>query len=158
MPRQRPTRYTLPILLNIRNVEGGFYYLSLLTDGYLRKIVSWALEDSLEMLGPIKALKMALEALPEGNKPIHHSDRGVQYCSKDYTSILRRNKCLISMTENGDPRENAITERVNGILKEEWLNRELITTLNQARDVVKRIIDINNNQRLYGSVEMWKPI
>ncbi|GKG72195.1 hypothetical protein CE91St1_13380 [Parabacteroides goldsteinii] len=158
MPRQRPTRYTLPILLNIRNVEGGFYYLSLLTDGYLRKIVSWALEDSLEMLGPIKALKMALEALPEGNKPIHYSDRGVQYCSKDYTSILRRNKCLISMTENGDPRENAITERVNGILKEEWLNRELITTLNQARDVVKRIIDINNNQRLYGSVEMWKPI
>lgn len=67
MPRQRPTRYTLPILLNIRNVEGGFYYLSLLTDGYSRKIVSWALEDSLEMLGPIKALKMALEALPEGN-------------------------------------------------------------------------------------------
>lgn len=62
------------------------------------------------------------------------------------------------MTENGDPRENAITERVNGILKEEWLNRELITTLNQARDVVKRIIDINNNQRLHGSVEMWKPI
>lgn len=141
----------------IRNVEGGFYYLSLLTDAYSRKIVGWSLEDSLEMFGPIKALKMALKALPPGSSPIHHSDRGVQYCSKEYTSILQSINCQISMTENGDPRENAIAERVNGILKEEWLNREQITTLSQARDVVERVIGIYNNQRPHSSVEMLTP-
>lgn len=141
----------------IRNVEDRFYYLSLLTDAYSRKIVGWSLEDSLEMSGPIKALKMALEALPQGSSLIHHSDRGVQYCSKEYTSILQRIKSQISMTENGDPRENAIAERVNGILKEEWLNREHITTLSQARHVVGRVIDIYNNQRPHSSVEMLTP-
>lgn len=141
----------------IRNVEDGFYYLSLLTDANSRKIVGWSLEDSLEMSGPIKALKMALETLPSGSAPIHHLDRGVQYCSKEYTSILQSIKCPISMMENGDPRENAIAERVNGILKEEWLNRELITTLSQARDVVERVIDIYNNQRPHSSVEMLTP-
>ena len=141
----------------IRNVEGRFYYLSLLTDAYSRKIVGWSLEDSLEMFGPIKALKMALEALPPGSSLIHHSDRGVQYCSKEYTSILQSINCQISMTENGDPRENAIAERVNGILKEEWLNREQITTLSQARDVVERVIGIYNNQRPHSSVEMLTP-
>lgn len=141
----------------IRNGEGGFYYLSLLTDAYSRKIVGWSLEDSLEMSGPIKALKMALETLPQGSSFIHHSDRGVQYCSKEYTSILQSSNCQISMTENGDPRENAIAERVNGILKDEWLNREMITTLNQAREVVERVINIYNNQRPHSSVEMLTP-
>ena len=141
----------------VRNVEGRFYYLSLLTDAYSRKIVGWALEDSLEMSGPIKALNMALETLPPGSDLIHHSDRGVQYCSKDYISILQGIKCRISMTENGDPRENAIAERVNGILKEEWLNKEMITTLGQARDIVRKVIDIYNTRRPHSSVEMLTP-
>ena len=141
----------------VRNVEGRFYYLSLLTDAYSRKIVGWALEDSLEMSGPIKALNMALEPLPPGSDLIHHSERGVQYCSKDYISILQGIKCRISMTENGDPRENAIAERVNGILKEEWLNKEMITTLGQARDIVRKVIDIYNTRRPHSSVEMLTP-
>ena len=131
--------------------------MSLLTDAYSRKIVGWALEDSLEMSGPIKALNMALETLPPGSDLIHHSDRGVQYCSKDYISILQGIKCRISMTENGDPRENAIAERVNGILKEEWLNKEMITTLGQARDIVRKVIDIYNTRRPHSSVEMLTP-
>lgn len=141
----------------IRNVEDGFYYLSLLTDAYSRKIVGWSLEDSLEMSGPIKALKMALKALPPESSLIHHSDRGVQYCSKEYTRILEGIDCQISMTQNGDPKENAIAERVNGILKEEWLNRERITTLSQARHVVERVIDVYNNQRPHSSIEMLTP-
>ncbi|MDB9172312.1 integrase core domain-containing protein, partial [Parabacteroides distasonis] len=81
----------------------------------------------------------------------------VQYCSKDYISILQGIKCRISMTENGDPRENAIAERVNGILKEEWLNKEMITTLGQARDIVRKVIDIYNTRRPHSSVEMLTP-
>ena len=121
--------------------KGEIYYLSLLTDAYSRKL-SLGLEDSLKMSGPIKALNMALETLPPGSDLIHHSDRGVQYCSKDYISILQGIKCRNKVwTENGDPRENAIAERVNGILKEEWLNKEMITTLGQARDIVRKVID-----------------
>ena len=131
----------------IRLWNGSFVYLSLLTDVYSRKIVGWHLSDRLDMEGPILALEMAIENLPKGHRLIHHSDRGVQYCSKAYVELLQANNIQISMTENGDPRENAVAERVNGILKDEWLNRERMESLEQARSRVETIIGLYNNKR-----------
>lgn len=131
----------------IRMDTGFFLYLSLLTDVYSHKIVGWALSGSLDMEAPIMALKMALEHLPQGHKLIHHSDRGVQYCSNAYVELLQSNGIQISMTENGDPRENAVAERVNGILKEEWINRENIESLEKGKEKIARIIEIYNKKR-----------
>lgn len=75
---------------------------------------------------------------------MHHSDRGVQYCSKAYVELLQSHGIQISMTENGDPKENAVAERVNGILKEEWLNRETIESLEQGRERIAEIIGLYN--------------
>jgi putative transposase len=101
----------------------GFAYLSLVTDAYSRKIVGWALHPSLQMDGPLAALTMALKANKVGQQLIHHSDRGVQYCSGQ----LRRHKISISMTEQGDPYENALAERVNRTIKQEMLlNRSFV--------------------------------
>ncbi|MFD2937503.1 IS3 family transposase [Spirosoma flavum] len=95
----------------------GFAYLSLITDAYSRKIVGWKLHPTLEMEGPLSALKMALKANKTWQHLIHHSDRGVQYCCHAYTGLLRKNKIAISMTEQGDPYENALAERVNRTIK-----------------------------------------
>lgn len=95
----------------------GFAYLSLITDAYSRKVVGWALHPSLQMEGPLTALKMALKSNKVGKKLIHHSDRGVQYCCREYTGLLRQHKVAISMTEQGDPYENALAERMNRTIK-----------------------------------------
>lgn len=97
-----------------------FAYISFITDAYSRKIVGYHLADSLEAIESVKALKMALSTLNkrQENNLIHHSDRGVQYCSKEYVKLLKDYHIKISMTENGDPLENAIAERINGIIKE----------------------------------------
>jgi putative transposase len=101
----------------IRLSEREHAYLSLVTDAYSRKIVGYYLSKDLSAEGCIKALRKALAQLPEGSKLIHHSDRGCQYCSFDYVALLQDNNIRISMTQSGDPLENAIAERVNGILK-----------------------------------------
>jgi transposase InsO family protein len=131
----------------IRMADDSFLYLSLLTDVYSHAIVGWYLSESLDMNGPLEALKMALKRLPEVHTLMHHSDRGVQYCSHAYIELLRSNGIQISMTENGDPKENAVAERVNGILKDEWLNRESIGSLTQGRELVARVIKVYNNKR-----------
>lgn len=97
----------------------GFLYLSLITDAYTRKIVGYEVSDTLEAEGCLKSLKKALRGLKSWEKPIHHSDRGIQYCCKMYTSLLRKKKLKISMTEIDHCAENALAERVNGILKGE---------------------------------------
>ena len=126
----------------------GFGYLSLITDAYSRKIVGWALGSTLEAKHTISALKMALRQLPKGVRDvIHHSDRGVQYCCEDYVKILKENHFRISMTENGDPLENSIAERVNGILKDEWLNHIKLETLEEAHKELTQIIKTYNGQR-----------
>ncbi len=100
-------------------IARGFVYLSLITDAYSRKIVGWALEDSLGAIGPVTALRMAIKE----NKSlicadlIHHSDRGVQYCCREYIDLLNRHNISISMTEQGDPYENALAERMNRTIK-----------------------------------------
>lgn len=137
----------------------GFAYLSLVTDAYSRKIVGYELSGRLSARGCIAALKMALKDTPPGGKQgglIHHSDRGVQYCCHDYVGLLGRNRIAISMTQSGDPRENAMAERVNGILKAELL-RPGYDTYKQARPLISRAIAIYNNERPHSSVDMFTP-
>jgi len=100
-------------------------YLFLITDAYSKKIIGFCLADTLEAIHAIQALKMALKQKPrEAENLIHPSDRGVQYCCNDYVKLLEKAKVQISMTEDGDPLDNSIAERVNGILKDEWLYEE----------------------------------
>ncbi|PLX16798.1 MAG: hypothetical protein C0599_14605 [Salinivirgaceae bacterium] len=99
----------------------GFMYLYLITDAYSKQIMGWELADNLKVLNAVKALKKALKNRKyPGRKLIHHSDRGLQYCHPSYIDLLRRNKVKISMTNQYDPYENAVAERVNGILKMEY--------------------------------------
>ena len=103
--------------------DEGVCYLSLITDAYSHKIVGWAVGPTLETAYPLEALRMALATIDDAtaSRLIHHSDRGCQYCSNEYVSELRKHHVSISMTQSGDPLENAIAERANGILKVEWL-------------------------------------
>lgn len=136
----------------------GFCYLSLITDAYSRKIVGWSLGETLEAKHSVKALKMALRQLPKGTVGVyHHSDRGVQYCSDEYVSILKKNHFQISMTENGDPLENAIAERVNGILKDEWLNQMEFKNFDEVNEALKTIINTYNQDRLHSSIDFLTP-
>ena len=136
----------------------GFGYLNLITDAYSRKIIGWDLGATLEAKHTVKALQMAINQMPRGIKGvIHHSDRGVQYCCSDYVKVLNKNHFQISMTENSDPRENAIAERVNGILKDEWLNQMKLTSLTQATNQLEQIILIYNQNRLHSSLDMRTP-
>jgi len=137
-------------------IEGGFAYLSLITDAYSKKIVGFYLSKTLEATGSIKALQMALDNCTDTGNLIHHSDRGVQYCSTDYVKILNDNKIQVSMTENGDPLENAIAERVNGILKDELL-QEKYNSFEDAQKSVAKSIVIYNALRPHSSCNMLTP-
>lgn len=155
-----PTRSNQLWVSDITYVEtvSGFVYLNLITDAYSRKIVGWAIGETLEAKYTIEALKMALKQIPKGTEGlIHHSDRGVQYCCGDYVKILNKNHVQISMTENGDPRENAIAERVNGILKDEWLNQIRLKSIEEAIKELKRIVLIYNSCRPHSSLDMKTP-
>ena len=136
----------------------GFGYLSLVTDAYSRKIIGWELGATLEAKHTVKALQMALNQLPKDTDNVfHHSDRGVQYCCDDYVKLLLKNHFQISMTENGDPRENAIAERVNGILKSEWLNQMKLSSLQEANEQLRQIIRTYNQDRPHSSLDMKTP-
>lgn len=101
-------------------VKNKHYYLHLITDAYSKRVMGYQLSDNMLASQTSKALYAALENRMYDKKLVHHSDRGLQYCSKEYTDILRLNKISISMTENSDPYENAVAERMNGILKDEF--------------------------------------
>lgn len=135
----------------------GFAYLSLVTDAYSRKIVGFYLSKDLSAEGCIRALEMALDNNPVLGRLIHHSDRGSQYCCSDYVKILNDNFIKISMTQNGDPRENAIAERVNGILKDELLEKSHLN-YKVAIHNVSIAISIYNHQRPHGSIDYLTPI
>lgn len=152
-----PNQVWVSDITYIRIEDGTFLYLSVITDVYSHKIVGWFLSESLSMEGPLNALKMALEELPGGHQLIHHSDRGVQYCSNAYVELLQKNGIQVSMTENGDPRENAVAERINGILKEEWFNREVVCSLEKGRERTGEIIRIYNEMRPHMSNDYLTP-
>ena len=110
-------------------------YISFITDVYSHKIVGYQVAETLEAIESIQALQMALSAFEgaESHLPLtHHSDRGIQYCSREYVKLLQDNNIQISMTENGDPLENAIAERVNGIIKEEYLDAYEVNNIKEA--------------------------
>jgi putative transposase len=134
-----------------------FAYLSLITDAYSRKIVGYNLGKTLEAIGCEQALKMAIRDNPaRSEQMLHHSDRGVQYCSAGYVALLGESHIGISMTESGDPLENALAERVNGILKGELL-AETYDHYDQAQSAVTKAINIYNNKRLHSSIAMLTP-
>jgi transposase InsO family protein len=133
-----------------------FSYLSLITDAYSRKIVGFYLSKTLSADGCVKALKMALKQNPERDDLIHHSDRGGQYCCADYVDILQTEKVRISMTQTGNPRHNAIAERVNGILKMELL-QACYDNFKEASDSISTAITIYNTRRIHSSIDMLTP-
>ena len=137
--------------------EQGHNYLSLITDAYSKKIMGYELLDNLSTAGPLKALESALKNRKYTHDLIHHSDRGLQYCSSDYINILKENNVKISMTENGDPYENAIAERVNGILKYEFLIIDGFKNHLQALEVISESINIYNESRPHLSCQMLTP-
>jgi putative transposase len=140
-------------------VAGDYVYISLITDAYSHKVVGYHLAETLETIETIKALQMALKQLPQNlaEPLIHHSDRGVQYCSEMYVKLLQDNSIKISMTENGDPLENAVAERINGILKGEYLKHYSITTIKQAKEELQRAVMLYNEDRPHFSIGLLTP-
>ena len=137
--------------------EQGFMYLSLVTDAYSRKIVGYCIHDTLESQGCLRALRMALGQLAEGARPIHHSDRGIQYCCKEYIDLLEKKGCMVSMTEQNHCYENALAERVNGILKGEYGLGETFRTKSQAVAAARQAIRIYNDYRPHTSLGYCTP-
>lgn len=152
----RPNQVYVADITYIRTIE-GFCYLSLLTDAGSRKIVGYNLSRDLGIDGCIRALKMALRPLAEGMDLIHHSDRGIQYCSYEYTNLLRKHGVRISMTEKDHVYENSLAERVNGILKEEFLLGETLANFEIARRMVKEAVQVYNEERPHLSLNYATP-
>lgn len=137
--------------------EEGWLYLSLVTDDFSRQIVGWEASDGLEAEGCLRALEQALGQLPARSRPIHHSDRGIQYCCNAYTKRLKKRKLKISMTEENHCYENAKAERVNGILKQEYGLGVTFRTKAQARQVIKQAIWLYNEARPHVSLDYQIP-
>ena len=133
-----------------------FVYLSLVTDAYSRKIVGWHVHDSLQTESVAQALRMALRARQSDQRLVHHSDRGIQYCSSYYQAIHERHGVVCSMTDGYDCYQNALAERVNGILKGELLVQRP-ADLEQARRMVGEAVAIYNVERPHLSLKMQTP-
>ncbi len=133
-------------------------YLSLITDAYSKRIVGYDVSDSLHTISSIKALKMGLKNRKyKKEQLIHHSDRGLQYCSNDYQSVLNKNNVLCSMTESYDPYQNAVAERVNGILKHEFINGIKLEDIELMKLLIANSVKIYNEQRPHYSCYMLTP-
>lgn len=142
----------------IRTLQ-GFSYLSLLTDAYSRKIVGYALHETLEAEGPLQALRMAISKRKR-NAPfvlIHHSDRGIQYCSAEYIAILRMENIAISMTQSGSPYDNSLAERVNGTIKNDFFPKRIYKDHKEENEQIGRIIATYNEIRPHDSIDYLTP-
>jgi transposase InsO family protein len=157
VPINRPEQLWVSDITYI-GLNNRWGYLSLITDAYSKKIVGWAFRTDLSAQGCIDALEMGIKGRQYASSTlIHHSDRGTQYCCKRYVSLLTDNKIAISMTENGDPYENAIAERVNGILKGEF---DLYNSNVGFKETTRRIrenIQTYNNLRPHASCDYLTP-
>ena len=130
-----------------------FLYISFVTDVFSHKIVGYYLSESLEAESSIHALQMALDQLKQPVEGlIHHSDRGIQYCCKEYVKLLQDNSIAISMTENGDPLENALAERINGIIKGEYLDCYEVNSIHQANELLIQVVNLYNQERPHMSI------
>ena len=138
--------------------EQGNCYLNMITDAFSRKIVGYCVGDSMETETMIKALKMAIDQRKYAHsQTIHHSDRGIQYCSKEYAILTRENNIRLSMTENGDPYENALAERMNRTIKEEFGMDKILKNREQVKLLVPESIFLYNQKRPHLALKMKTP-
>lgn len=138
--------------------EEGNCYLNMITDAYSRKIVGYAVNDNMETESMIKALHMAVSQRSQSfGSTIHHSDRGLQYCSKEYVSTTANNGIILSMTENGDPYENALAERMNRTIKEEFGMDGKVKDKELVKKLVEESIFLYNNKRPHLALDMKTP-
>lgn len=175
-PRTTNSRHSLPVFPNLFSkgeqtapnqawvsdvtyirTEEGFVYLCLITDAWSRKIVGYYASDSLETSGCVRALERAAATLRGGEHPLHHSDRGCQYCSHAYVGKLRELGLPISMTEELHCYENAKAERVNGILKQEYGLGSSFRSKRQARESIDQAIFLYNTRRPHLSLNYKTP-
>lgn len=163
-PRLSPTSNGMLVVGDITYVscQQGFVYLSLLTDAYSRCIVGYCLYPTLEAAGPLIAMQRAL-SFYRANKVdichlIHHSDRGIQYASKEYVTLLKTNRIQISMTQDGDPLHNALAERMNNTLKNGWLFNDGNLSFNQAQEAVEQAVRMYNTARPHQALDMRTPM
>ncbi len=152
----RPNQVWVSDITYIRSYE-GFCYLALITDLYSRKIVGYDVSSSLELEGCLRALKRAFKTAGKTNELIHHSDRGVQYCSHMYVNQLIKRNVNISMTEENHCYENAVAERVNGILKDEFYLDQTFNNENQIKQATKNAIALYNDKRIHLSLNFKTP-
>ena len=151
-----PNQCWVSDITDLRTMKG--FVLSMTTDVYSRKIVGWSLSESLSIEGSMNTLQMALRQRKDKSSAlIHHSDRGVQYCSNAYVSLLQKHGISISMTEENHCYENSIAERVNGILKGEFMLDDLFKDHQDAQQAVKDAIRIYNNCRPHWSLNLKTP-
>ena len=129
-------------------------YLALVTDAYSKKIMGYDISNSLATDGALRALARAIKQRKYNNRLIHHSDRGLQYCSNDYQKVLKKKNITPSMTQSCDPYENAIAERVNGILKQEFVLEEYQVNMGKMKLLVENAIRIYNTKRPHLSCHM----
>jgi len=159
MQLTRPEQLWVADITYIDTAEDGNAYLHLVTDAYSKQIMGYELCNNMEGASTLRALQMAVKNRIYQDSPlIHHSDRGLQYCSKLYTDYLKENHITISMTENGDPYENAIAERVNGILKDEFGLSEQLNNITEALQQTKQSVIIYNQKRPHLSCHMLTPV
>lgn len=175
-PRTTNSRHCLPVFRNLFKdmelsgpnqawvgdityvrTDEGYLYLSLLTDAWSRKIVGYHGGDTLEAEGCLRTLRRALRELPPGAKPLHHSDRGCQYCSHMYTEALSEPGLGISMTEQLHCYENALAERVNGILKQEYYLGACFRTKAQALKAIDEAVELYNTRRPHTALNYQTP-
>lgn len=156
----RPFQVWVSDITYIR-MRDDFCFLSLVTDAYNREILGYCVGPTLETCHTLEAFEQTLcKAKAAGadlSNLIHHSDRGCQYASYAYTSVLKENGIKISMTESGDPKDNAIAERVNGILKTEFLNHHEFEDIEQVRVAVNGAVEFYNTRRPHRSLDMLTP-
>jgi transposase InsO family protein len=139
-------------------VGDGFCYLILITDAYSHQVVGWNFGTCMDAAFCIEALKMALASRHRPHQGlVHHSDRGLQYCSKLYTDMLKTEGIAISMTENGDPLENAVAERMNGILKDSFEMDRTFSSFEEARAFILEAITYYNERRPHSSCDNLTP-
>lgn len=154
---QHPDEVWVSDITYIKTEEGNCY-LNMITDAYSRKIMGYAVDDNMETESMIKALKMATAQRKDPLiSTIHHSDRGLQYCSKEYALMITKNNMRLSMTENGDPYENALAERMNRTIKEEFGMDRIMKDKNQVKKLVEESIFLYNSKRPHLALKMKTP-
>ena len=136
-----------------------FVFLTIVMDAYSKRILGWYVAPTLEAAYSIKALEMAVKTLPEGfgDTLIHHSDRGTQYASAAYIKVLNDNRIIPSMTEDGNPKDNAMAERINSTVKNELLHGKTFTGIRQVADSVRKAVKFYNEERPHSSIDMLTP-